>query len=199
MLPFFKSKEVTQYLGVDTSNEMLIRAKAKGLPMGFQLSHGDILEKSIRAKYDLIVYSWATANYILKPKDFDRHMTFCAESLATNGRVFLDMVIPFIYARNEEACTLQMREHKHLKNAVVELWDERFFNHDTHIEHRKHTFKRLVNGRVDHEFQFKTTRRFYSLSEIKEGAVRAGLEIFSSVEYGDDFVEGCYITLCKSN
>lgn len=197
MIPFFEKQGVTCYSGVDTSSVMLELAAQKGLPEGFELIHGNLLEQTLNTEYDLIIYSFHTANYIFA--NFEQQLALCANNLREGGIVFLDILLPLRHFGGEEACQFQVRKRRVLGDIVVELWGERLFDHATNFEQRHHTFKKLVNGQIETEFHFKTERRFYAIPEIEKLAASAGLKVDIAEEYGTGHVVGYYVVLTRED
>src|SRR4030095_7790329 len=105
LLPFFQKQGVCKYLGLDTCRQMLDIAARKNLPPEFRLIDADQSQMNLGQEYDLILYAFNTANYILDAPSFERHLSVCASAMRPDGRVFLDLYIPFAFSRRENGAS----------------------------------------------------------------------------------------------
>jgi len=197
LLPFLQEQGVRKYVGLDTCAQMLDLAFQKGLPPEFRLIDADLTQMSLEPEYDLILYSFNTANYILDAPCFEKHLSACASALRPEGRVFLDLYIPFALRRNDNGA-YGLRERVVNNGSVYELYDRRFFDPKLRIEERYHTSLEAQGGRVCAEVAFKTWRRYYPLDEIEAIGQKVGMRVHSFEEYGEDHVEGMYVMLSKT-
>jgi SAM-dependent methyltransferase len=194
LLPFFQKQGVCKYVGLDTCAQMLDIASQRNLPPEFRLIDADLAQMNPRHEYDLILYAFNTANYILDASSFEKHLSACASALRPEGRVFLDLYIPFALRRSENG-DYGLRERVVNKDSIYELYDERFYDPQPRIEERHHKSVEVQDGRVCAEVVFKTWRRYYPLDEIEAIAKHAGLRLQTVEEYGESHVEGMYVML----
>jgi SAM-dependent methyltransferase len=194
LVPFFLKQGVRKYVGLDTSAEMLDIASKRSLPPEFSLIDADLLQMNPEPEYDLILYAFNTANYILDALHFEKHLSICASLLRPEGRIFIDLYIPFALRRSENGA-YGLRERAVNNGSVYELYDRRFYDPQPKIEERHHKSIEVQGGRVCAEIAFKTWRRYYPLDEIEALARKAGLRVYSAEEYGEKYVEGMYVML----
>jgi SAM-dependent methyltransferase len=194
LLPFLQKQDVRKYVGLDNCKDMLDVAYQKAPPSEFKLINADLLQIDPVQEYDLILYAFNTANYILDAPSFEKHLGACAFALRSGGRVFLDLYIPFALRRSDNDA-YGLRERVINNGSIYELYDRRFYDHQLRIEERHHTSRELQDGRLYAEVVFKTWRRYYSLDEIQAIAQRVGMRVHTVEQYGEKYVEGMYLTL----
>lgn len=194
LLPFFQKQGVCNYVGLDTCQQMLDAAYKKRLLQEFRLINADLSQMCPEREYDLILYAFNTANYILDAPSIEKHLSTCASALRPDGQVFLDLYIPFALRRSDNGA-YGLRERVVKDGSVYELYDRRFYDPQPRIEERRHTSLKVQGGRVCAEVTFKTWRRYYPLDEIEAIAQKAGMRVHTAEEYGESFVEGMYVML----
>jgi SAM-dependent methyltransferase len=194
LIPFFQKQNVLRYIGLDTCTQMLDLANKKGFPSGFSLIDADLSDIYPEQEYDFIPYTFNTANYILDAPSFEKHLGICASALRPDGRVFLDLFIPFALRRNDDEAYGQKLSVVD-NGSVYQLCDRRFYDPSSRIEVRHHTSLEVQRDRVCAEVNFKTWRRYYPLDEIEAIAQNAGMQVLSAEEYGEIYAEGIYIML----
>jgi SAM-dependent methyltransferase len=194
LLPFFQKQDVRKYVGLDNCKRMLNAACKKVPSPEYKLINADLLQIEPVREYDLILYAFNTANYILDAPSFENHLNACACSLRSGGRIFLDLYIPFALRQNDsESYGLRARVVEN--GSIYELYDQRFYDHQLRVEERHHTSREWQSGRLSVEIAFKTWRRYYSLDEIQTLAHKAGMRVHTVEQYGESHVEGMYVTL----
>jgi SAM-dependent methyltransferase len=195
LIPFFKRQEVSRYVGLDTCPEMLEIASGKATPDGYQLVEGDLLDHDLIGKFDLFVYAFNTANYVLKAAELERHLRICSGHLREGGSVFFDLYVPFAISRGEDDSKYRMRERRQSAGRVLELCDRRAYDPVTRVERRNQNSCEMEGSVLRAEFNIETWRRYYSPEEIQRLASDAGLGRAHVEEYGTGYVEGYYIFL----
>lgn len=194
LLPFFQEQDVRQYVGLDNCKRMLDVACKKAHPSEFKLVNADLLQMDPGQGYDLILYAFNTANYMLDAQGFKKHLSVCAGALRPGGRIFLDLYIPFaLRPGDDEAYGLRARVINN--GSIYELYDQRFYDHELRIEERHHKSREIQNGGLYAEIAFKTWRRYYSLDEVQAIAQRIGMRVDTAEQYGEKHVEGMYVTI----
>jgi SAM-dependent methyltransferase len=194
LLPFFQRQGAREYVGLDNCKQMLDEAYKKDSPPEFRLISADLLEMDIEQEYDLILYAFNTANYILDAPSFEKHLSVCASALRPGGRVFLDLYVPFALGRSESGA-YGLRERVVNNGSIYELYDERFYDPELRTEERRHTSREIQGGRICAEVIFNTWRRYYSPDETDAIARKSGMRVQSAEKYGDNHVEGIYLML----
>jgi hypothetical protein len=193
LIPFFKERHVSHYLGFDTSREMLNHALKRILPEGFDLVMGDLLTSSLNEDFDLFVYAFNTANYILDLAELEEHLHLCASHMKRGSSIFLDLYVPFAISKNEDGTASRLRESVEIGDSVYELRDRRTYDPLAKIERRNQTGLMISGGQLRAEINFQTERRYFLLEEIQALSAHLGLSITSTDEYGQGYVEGIYI------
>src|SRR5262245_5608849 len=158
LLPFFQKQNVRKYVGLDNCKHMLDAAFKKSHPSGFELINADLLQMDLAREYDLSLYAFNTANYILDAQSFEKHMRVCSRASRPGGRIFFDLYIPFAL-RSDDDRAYGLRERVINNGSIYELYDRRFYDHQLRIEERHHTSRELQGGRLYEEIAFKTWRR----------------------------------------
>jgi SAM-dependent methyltransferase len=194
LLPFFQEQDVCQYVGLDNCKQMLDAAFKKAPPSEFKLINADLLQLDPGQGYDLILYAFNTANYILDAQGFEKHLGACACALRSGGRVFLDLYIPFaLRTGDNDAYGLRARVINN--GSIYELYDRRYYDHQLRIEERHHISRELQGGCLYAEIPFKTWRRYYSLDEVRAIAQKVGMRVDTAEQYGEKYIEGMYVTI----
>jgi SAM-dependent methyltransferase len=194
LLPFFQKQDVCKYVGLDNCEHMLDEAFKKSHPAGFELINADLLQLDLAQEYDLILYAFNTANYILDAQSFEKHMKICSRALRPGGRIFLDLYIPFALRPGDHG-VCGLRERVINNGSIYELYDRRFYDRQLRIEERHHTSRELQDGCLYAEIAFKTWRRYYSLGEIQTIAQMVGMRVDTVEQYGKNHIEGMYVTI----
>jgi SAM-dependent methyltransferase len=195
LIPFFKAQNVSRYVGSDICPEMLEIAFEKVKLNGYQLTHADLLTYDLNERFDLFVYAFNTANYILDTEHLQRHLQICSTYLRNGGNVFLDLYVPFAITKSEDSSTYRLREKVQIAARIFELHDRRTYDSTSRIEERQQKSLEIVDGVLQAELNFQTWRRYYPHEEIERMAANAGLRITHMEEYGTSHVEGCYIII----
>jgi len=195
LIPFFKAQNVSRYVGIDICPEMLKIASDKIKLNGYQLILTDLLTHDLNEWFDLFVYAFNTANYILDPEHLQRHLQICSTHLQKGGNVFLDLYTPFAITKSEDSLTYRLRERVQIEGRVLELHDRRAYDPASRIEERQQKSLEILDGVLQAELHFQTWRRYYLLEEIEKMTANAGLHLTRMEEYGTSYVEGCYIDI----
>jgi SAM-dependent methyltransferase len=195
LIPFFKSQNVSKYVGIDICPEMLEIAFEKIKLNGYQLIQADLLTHDLDGWFDLFVYAFNTANYLLDSEQLQKHLQICSAHLRNGGNVFLDLYAPFAITKSEDSSTYRLREKVQIADRVLELHDRRTYDPASRIEERQQKSLEMLDGVLQAELHFQTWRRYYLPEEIERMTANAGLRLTHIEEYGISYVEGCYMII----
>jgi len=199
LIPFFSSHKISRYVGLDISEDMLAKIPDEYLSNErVQCSCCDFLNYEDSAKFDLIVYSYNTFNYLLTLQEAHQHLAQCIKYLNEGGVIYFDMTFP-VCLRNGIGSVSESRSHHEQQEYVVKT--QHFY--DLKGSHEKRIFQCDIyknQAKVD-TLEWQSHRRYYTIEEMIGLGRTAGLspihlEMYLSSD--KSFYDG-YFLLLKPN
>lgn len=182
--------------GVDISEEMLSRARAKiaqeKFPGGCALANHDLADAPLPgAPFALALVTFYTFNYLLTPDRQSSFLENLAACLRPGARIAMHLFHPLPLRRPELADRWVDKGSYRLGGTEVTLRDKRRML-DDRIEERIQVF-RFASGRQE---EIRTVRRFVDQQEARRLLLRAG---FTDIRVAEDFAPGILRPLAEED
>ncbi len=185
LIPYYKSKSLQKYVGLDVSPEMISQIDKTLLNDTYNCFCMNIRDYQSQDPFGLIHYSYNTFNYILSSKEALLELSKCSELLTDDGVVLLDMTFPGCVTRGISP-DYQIREQvtEDRFTHLLKCKDE--YDVDNKIETRYLKYLKLAGKKLIEELNWTSQRKFYPLLDLLTIAESVGLSIVSYNIYGDN-------------
>jgi SAM-dependent methyltransferase len=162
-------------IGLDSSPEMLEIAKNKCPNCSFE--QGSLGNFNLKQKFDLIVCTHDTLNYLDDIYSIQDHFKIVHSHLNPGGYYFFDISSEHNLTNNFDNQTIQ-----HSEDNISLIWENQYNSTKKEIVSTLQFFEHSENG--TESFSEIHTQRYYTISEIKNSLKIAGLHFLKS---GSDY------------
>lgn len=185
LIPYYKSKSLQKYVGLDLSPEMISQIDQTLLNDSYNCFCMSIQDYQNQEPFELIHYSYNTFNYILSLEEASQELSKCSELLTDEGMVLLDMTFPGCVTRGVSP-DYQTRERVVEDRFTHLLKCKDQYDVDDRIETRYLKYLKLAGEELIEELNWTSKRRFYPLLDLLPIAESVGLSIVSYNIYGNN-------------
>ncbi len=184
LIPYFNKKPLLKYVGLDVSAKMIDQIDKRLLNDTYTCFCMGIRDYHSSDKFELIHYSYNTFNYILSVAEASQETSKCAELLADDGVIFLDLTFPGCVTRGISP-DYQIREQVTEEHITHLLKCKDAYDSENQIETRYLKYLKLEENQLIEELNWMSTRRFYPILELLQIADSVGLSLVSYNIYGE--------------
>lgn len=196
LLSYFKTKTPASYIGIDSSVDMIKNIPEDFLQDNFRFTSENFISVPEEKKFDLILFSYNTFNYLLSQGEAYSYLFKSEKLLNENGAILLDITIPDskIYGNTVD---FKLYKSKTKEKIVYELWKKEHYQPFDHIEIRE--MKYLISSKPQTEaLRWKLERRIWTPEAIAELIKPLNLSIMKSEIYRSKFDNGYFLILMKN-
>ena len=164
LIPLFLAHPIKEFIGLDISEDMIAKIPSKYLSDSkVTCEKYDFLTYETDQKFDLILYTYNTFNYMLTLDEAYQHLKQCSRYLNDDGVIFFDMTFPVCLRKGiGSISTVEATEG----NQKYVLKTEHFYRLEDNQERREFQCLIYEDGVQKESLEWQVYRRYYTIENM---------------------------------